>query len=133
MSEPFALGEIDRVLGDDRLRAPGRGLIHDEFDVFAQLPARSTRRLAGAGFLTAGGLAHDVAADLIIERVAEVHWFGEAIQWYVRTALEACREVRVAAHARQFQARDRRARRDGFGSYYYQRLYRRELGAHAQD
>lgn len=116
--------ELERVVGGDRLRTmPLRALVHGagEWDWRRNMPRRTVRRLAGAGYLSASGEWPDVLADRIIAGVADVHDVDSAVAWYVRHALKATGENRREAH----QYRHRRfARQQGDVSYY---AYRRRI------
>lgn len=101
--------------------------------MFIHVRPSDRRRLSSAGWLTATGEFHDVLADTIIKHVPGIEQGGDAIHWYVRMALEAMWEIRQESYARRFERRRARARQAGFDSYYYHRLYRHELGEHAQE
>ena len=126
-----ARSELDRVVGQFRLATLRRASDGGEWDTLRSCPIRVRRRLTGAGWLTRGGEPPDVLADFIIDRVSSVATTCEAIEWYLSTAEAAVREQKSEAWRRQYQNRTRRAADAGFGSYWYLRLYRSELGSGA--
>lgn len=129
MSSAYALDELDRVLGNERLRSPGarrggRSGPWDEYDVLRQMSRRTIRRLIGAGYLRRRGAVHDEVAEIILARVPGLSSPDEAISWYCTTALVAIGEARREARARVYRRRVRRAHAAGYRSFHHQRVSR---------
>ena len=112
--------ELERVLGPDRVLYPHAARRSDrygagEWDTLYALPARVKRQLSAARLLTRDGIAPDVAADRIVERVPGVDGVDAAMDWYVATcrallrARQEDRSVRLSA-ARPPAARSARFR-----------------------
>ena len=80
-------GEIGRVMGGDVPQSSGHAHGGGEWDWLPLVDRRTLRRLTSAGYFRRNGLPLDMAADLIRDRVAGVETFGDAIEWYVSTAL----------------------------------------------
>lgn len=110
--------ELDRVVGFNRLQTmPLRDLVRTagEWDWRRNIPRKTHRRLAGAGYLTSSGEKPDVLADMIINAVPDVTCTDDAIAWYLRHALKAIGENRRERHHYRHK---RFARQQGDVSYY---------------
>lgn len=120
--DPWAtihLDEIERVMGPDRVRHPIHGSDGGEWDTLRALPRYEKRVLTGAGYLTVSGLFPDVAAEIICSQT-RADDTCEAMEWYIRTALEAIKEARRLAYDRRTTAL---ARRHGYGTYHQLRTF----------
>lgn len=117
----YARAELDRVLGGDRIRTPKTTQTGGESDPFRSHSRRDLRRLTGAGYLVAGGLSHDEAADWITDHVPGIENPDDAIDWYVRTALEAIDEARRDRNAAIYARRKARAIALGWRSFWHRR------------
>lgn len=115
------LDELDRVVGDDRLRTLPLRVLEDrryggEWDWRRNMDRRTHRRLVGAGWLVKGGELPDVmASHLIIPRLPGVDDTCSAIDWYLRCALRSIKEARRASHTHRHL---RYARARGHKTYY---------------
>lgn len=110
----WALNELDRVMGGDVV-ASGPVGPGGEWDAIRGIPLRRRRCLIGALYLTPTGLRPDVAAEIIAQRVAGINSIDDAMEWYVRTALTAVGERRIASRLRR---RKRLHLRHGYSSEY---------------
>ena len=119
----WAIDELDRVLGPDTIRAPRAEFVGGEWDYLNSLSSRAKRRLIGGRYLTAGGLAPDVAADIICDRVAECETLDSAMGWYVSMSRTAMAQKRRLAAKRQYKRRLDRAIAAGQDSVHYHRLF----------
>ena len=95
-------------VGMDGKRKPG-----GEWDYLRyHVTLRNRRRLAGAGWLVRGGLAPD-QLELVLHAAGLHH--DNPIEWYVKTALAAIPEARLASEQRR---RNLLAHREGHESFY---------------
>lgn len=85
-------GEIERVLAGNPVRSSGGRTGYGEWDWLGAVPARTMRRLTGAGYFARGGLSVDEAADIICARVPGISTPDDALAWYVSTALAELEE-----------------------------------------
>ncbi len=120
--EPWALDELDRVLGGERPRPPRASDSSGESDPFRAYSRRTIRSLIGGGWFARGGIGHDELADMIARAVPGCEHPDDAVAWYVHACRTAQNERRCERHRRQYRARDRRARELGFPSHWYHRL-----------
>lgn len=136
----MSLTDVARLgLGDGvvTIRHPSRRSRGGEWDALAALPARTIRRLTGAGVLTPHGLPPDVAAEWVGARLGRDMTPDELADWLHRVVSPAIHErrterVRLRRHryAREqgavtyFDLRDTRAVLAGFPSFWYQRISR---------
>lgn len=88
-----------------------------EWDPWYGLPARTRRRLIGAGFARPGAMEPDVLADMIRDRHPGLNG-QDPLDWYFRTALLVLDERRKVARHRRTHAL---IRRSGHASYYAHR------------
>jgi hypothetical protein len=114
----WALDELDRVVGAEALASKSGKHSGGEWDYLMQQPAKTRRRLIGAGYMRVGGMQPDQLAELIIDNVATVETTDAAMFWYVNTCLVALKEARLLA-GRRFATRT--ARRNGHQTYYQPR------------
>jgi hypothetical protein len=113
------LGEIERVMGTDRVRHPAHGSDGGEWDVLRALPRDVKRTLTGARYLTPTGLLPDVAAEIICAQTRADDTCS-AMEWYVDTALGAIDEARRLAYDRRTLLL---ARRHGYTTYHALRTF----------
>ena len=118
----WAIDELERVLGPDTVRSPRAEYVGGEWDYLNSLSRRAKRRLIGGRYLTAAGLAPDVAADIICDAVAECETIDDAMAWYVNISRSAMEQKRRIAVKREYQRRLARARAAGQDSVHYHRL-----------
>jgi hypothetical protein len=114
-NEFYALGELDRVVGGERLASSPGPRNGPEWDGLRLMNQRTLRRLRGAGWMISGGMQPDQLTEVIVPRVADVELIDEAIEWYVRTCLVAIAEARLVA---QRQRHRKLAVRNGHRTYY---------------
>lgn len=90
------MGLLDYVVGGDRIASrPARPqYAGGEWDSWWHKPARTRRRLVGAGYAHPRGLAPDQLAEVIASRLGGTVDHRDAVDWYVRHALLALEERR---------------------------------------
>jgi hypothetical protein len=112
--------ELDRVMQGDVLGVPPKGAVGGEWDTLRSYPARTLRSLHGAGYLSKGGLAPDVAATHRIGPGTGKDDTDSAVDWYVKHATGALQERRQESRRNRDQ---RRATRAGYKTPFQQRSF----------
>ena len=113
--EFYALDELDRVVGSERLASSPGPRNGPEWDGLRLMNPRKLHRLRGARWMVPGAMQPDQLAEVIVPRVADVESIDDAIEWYVKMCLIAIDEARTAAGRRR---RGKLARRNGHPTYY---------------
>lgn len=98
-----------------------------EYDAWYALPARSRRRLIGAGWARKGAMQPDELADLIARNGGPSD-YREALEFYYRLALLAIDERR---RAYEIDTRNARAKAAGQPSYFHYRNQQARAAGHA--
>lgn len=111
----YALGELDRVVGSDRLASSPGPRNGPEWDGLRLMNQRHLRKLRGAGWMRSGAMQPDQLAELIVPRVAGVESIDAAMEWYVRTCLVAIAEAQIVARRHRHR---KLAVRNGHPTYY---------------
>lgn len=97
--------DVDAVCQGERLASSARGP-GGEWDAVRAISRRTRRRLIGAGWLRARGVAPDQLAELLGAYFGRDFTSCEAVDWYVRHSLLQLQADRRARWARQYQARN---------------------------
>lgn len=105
--------DVDAICNGERLASSARGP-GGEWDAVRAISRRTRRRLIGAGWLRARGLAPDQMAEVLGAHFGRDFTSCEAVEWYVRHSLLQLQAERRARWARQYQARNARARALGY-------------------